>query len=414
MNAFNNTADNVFKNTTTNVWGSGKNYDAKIGRRLSPKLKLRRPVNTGYNTQPYMASSPSYLPNMAARSDKAIHDDFRVNYDVQIPHAYLEKPYTGFSNPDYKLMKNRKPLSLKPNPIEVAAEEIMASEVMEFPGFWFPILDQDYWQPVGVEVVTEEGWVQHFDNSDWEGLYGISWNAGESRWETSDFAYLGAIGSWFVNYRPTKFRMTFSGTADIDDFYLQDSQLSNIFFEYNYTSLTELTCTFLGYDLDVLRITEGFGVLITNIEFYEAASTNIAWDSTNKQWTWTASSGAIKVHDETNWWNEFFPKKIRFTAVGDGNTQTVYLRDKNSNNIMLENITPPSGVPTEYTFELDWRKVIHSIKGGIDTFGFTTSNTVSVTNIEFFGLVTQTEILKYQGILKKEQSGKIQPAPYLI
>lgn len=45
---------------------------------------------------------------------------------------------------------------------------------------------------------------------------------------------------------------------------------------------------------------------------------------------------------------------------------------------MEKDITPPDGVATQYIFDLAWHKA-----GDIDTFGFTTKNTVSVKDIKF-------------------------------
>ncbi len=394
MNVFNNTADNTLKNRTTNVWGPGTNYDTKIGRvtRLAGSGEGKPHINTGFNTQPYMASSPSYLPNMAAISDKSIHDDFRVNYGVQIPHAYLEKPYVGFSGSNYKFMKNRKPIGLAPNPVEAAGAAMVVAQAAASPeetGYWIQCFNQNHWQSVAVELVA--GWAQHFDNDDWEvdnkcvwsGSYWIMDISGGVSDEARLVVKTGA--TWQENYEPTKIRLTFN--PDYTIYYWLDTANYGIGWGSMESGGEDDISSVEGEDIWRLRIRTGNSEInLTNIEFFgggDVLVANIAWESTTNQWTWTASSGAIKVHDESNWARKFQPKKIRFTIVGDGNTQTIYLRDINSNNIMIKDITPPDGVATKYVFDLAWHKA-----GDIDTFGFTTSNTVSIRNIEFFAVLT--------------------------
>jgi len=367
MNSFNNTTSNVHKNRATNAWGSGKNYDVKIGR-ISRDERFSKPikqfVNTGYNTQLYMASSPSYLLNMAAKSDKAIHDDLRVNHDIQIPHAYLEKPYVGFSDRNYKFMKNRKPPGIGPNPIEAAGEVVPISEET---GHWVQQFDQNYWQIEG-EVV--EGWTRYLSDTYWETGSQATWDG--TKWDTNGNGYIitKTDAYWDNVYRPIKVEITLDTGGSPVTFYIEDSSNNKICEETNVgdgPNIFNLDYTDYG-DIYKLGVSGGDATDITDIQFY---TINRRW--VDNQWTWRNVNGSIKVHDQSNWAKDFRPKKIRLTVIGEGYSQIVYLRDKNSNNIMTKTITPLIGIVTKYTFKLNWHKA-----GNIDTFGLSSSNTIGI------------------------------------
>jgi len=141
------------------------------------------------------------------------------------------------------------------------------------------------------------GWVSHFDNNDWEidpeTAVG-SWSG--SDWDSGDYLgsfevlSLSVIGTWADSYRPTKFRITFTGATDIA-FGLVDIDGETIAEEgvpgeYLYQSGEEITTDFVTYGLDLFVLfiiaADGDTFTVTNIEFEEAGSSgDVCWGDDN-------------------------------------------------------------------------------------------------------------------------------------
>lgn len=422
MNAFDNTATETFKNTAYNAWGPGINYDARIGKVIRRSRNWERKVfqNTGLNVQPYMTPGESYLETKQQTPDKTIHDNLAINYGISIPHALLEKPYVGFSDPNYKKMKNRKPqVRHEPNPLQALGgtitvppgetlpdaiiqekivggsieddevkpiNEIIGRSVKRRIGKWISRFNQNCWQPVGVSIVTPATWVAKHDDNYWEPVpYSPDWDAENNRWiiGSVDASALRVTGIWAVDYRPDLVRVTMPGGNTVRLF---DDDANDIYLNESYTSEEEGSCTFYGtaeinniHFLTVLF--DNYPGYVNNIEFGTAEVSNIAWDSTNNQWTFTESE-EIKVHDQSNWARNFQPKAIKLKIYGDGTEGTYSLKDAGSKVICTKTITPANGSVSVHTANLNWHG-----RADIDTLALTITGTWSIRDIEFLAYI---------------------------
>jgi len=124
------------------------------------------------------------------------------------------------------------------------------------------------------------GWIQHFDNTNWEtyplGMYGTD----QPVWDGSQWVFapenpigdLDELGTWVESYRPTKIRLTIAAEGGGSGPFvvaLYDTNDDVLVGDADYTSLDELTITWGDYDIGYLSFEAGIGGYeITNIEFY--------------------------------------------------------------------------------------------------------------------------------------------------
>jgi len=128
-------------------------------------------------------------------------------------------------------------------------------------------------------VGTSYDWAQHFDNEDMQYLGHPEWWDGE-KWNLlvpaggSQSRSLSVNGSWYVAYRPTHVKVTYTGVA-LDGFSIIDANDDTIggAIDNSYVSGTELVLTFGSYDLSRLQFEVPAGTCsITDIQFYESSS----------------------------------------------------------------------------------------------------------------------------------------------
>ena len=126
------------------------------------------------------------------------------------------------------------------------------------------------------------GWTAYFDNTKWAIIDEGAWNVGG--WWDSELKFsleqisLEPIGLWYIDYRPTKMRVTFTGMTPTSTrfFALEDTNFDSIYSlntpaPPGYTSLTEVELTWHGENIKQFEIkafdTSGAWKL-TNIEFF--------------------------------------------------------------------------------------------------------------------------------------------------
>lgn len=140
--------------------------------------------------------------------------------------------------------------------------------------------DTSIWEELPTTSGIVGGWVEHFDNNDWSVLDGIgSWSS--NTWIPSVFGgntyilNIGVIGSWATSYRPTKMRITFTGSitcnyncriSDTDNGGIWDADSDPI------SSGQELTLTFGSYDIYSLSLSSSSNFTVTDIGFYESST----------------------------------------------------------------------------------------------------------------------------------------------
>ncbi len=113
------------------------------------------------------------------------------------------------------------------------------------------------------------GWEVHYDNSDFyaNASYTGYWDT--DHWVAcgEDETYLMENGTWNVDYRPAKFRLTFTGATDIALYVYQKN--SNIAISDGvYTSGEEKNCNFTGSDISHIRLICEDAINVTNIEWW--------------------------------------------------------------------------------------------------------------------------------------------------
>lgn len=132
-----------------------------------------------------------------------------------------------------------------------------------------------------------EGWTAYFDNTRWEiGTANAgSWDAGNQRWQASQVPgyphhriILNALGTWVNGYRPTSFRVTFTGTATLSAFLGSTDSFNDLFSRDCWlgTNITSgETLSLVGVDKDIHRLqcrnedcADNNIFYITNIEFF--------------------------------------------------------------------------------------------------------------------------------------------------
>ena len=61
------------------------------------------------------------------------------------------------------------------------------------------------------DAPAPDPWTSYFDNTKWAEDFKGTWNGAQSRWETEDGGqlYIVPTGSWYVDYRPSKIRVTY-------------------------------------------------------------------------------------------------------------------------------------------------------------------------------------------------------------
>ena len=128
-------------------------------------------------------------------------------------------------------------------------------------------------------------WQQHFDSSDWDIEFNISWEEFPSEhWECTTAATNTGLDAssagWWIDYRPTLIRVTYTGDP-ISQLTLVDTNSDQIAVKVSYTSGEEIAINFGSYNLDRLFFAKGGGndVDITNIEFYSGISTSLSSSS---------------------------------------------------------------------------------------------------------------------------------------
>jgi hypothetical protein len=118
-----------------------------------------------------------------------------------------------------------------------------------------------------------ESWVAYFDSTKWEAEFeNGTWDT--DHWEPnvgSGGLSIRPINGWEVDFRPSKIRVTYTGTliaalklwaGSTDQYYLME--------QLPYTSLDEVIIDFETYDFDITRLSAGISsgyYEITNIEF---------------------------------------------------------------------------------------------------------------------------------------------------
>ena len=123
-------------------------------------------------------------------------------------------------------------------------------------------------------------WQQKFNDTFWYADFG-SWDSGNQEWD-SEFSggdtaaqIMGdGMGGWEVGYRPTKIRVTFTGSAGTYDLYIIDDD-DNYLYETAIAApgIIEANLDWsAGFDIISILIEkagENEPCSITNIEFYE-------------------------------------------------------------------------------------------------------------------------------------------------
>ena len=138
-------------------------------------------------------------------------------------------------------------------------------------------------------------WQQHFDSSDWDVEFNISWEEFPSEhWECDTAATntgLNTDGSWWSGYRPTLLRVTYSGAA-ISQLTLTDTNSDQIAAKVSYTSGEEIAISFGSYNIDKIFFAKGSGqdIDINNIEFYSGISTSSSSSSRSSSSSSSSSS----------------------------------------------------------------------------------------------------------------------------
>jgi len=112
-------------------------------------------------------------------------------------------------------------------------------------------------------------WYSVLTDESWSAGPGFSWTG--SQWEASLGipSGLSATG-WESGYRPTKMRITFSGS--ISEIGLKDLNDDTIAIDSSPVSLEEITITFGSFDINDLTISYSGSIAITNIEFYSTSA----------------------------------------------------------------------------------------------------------------------------------------------
>ena len=139
------------------------------------------------------------------------------------------------------------------------------------------------------------GWVAHFDNSDWNPIYG-TWDGSEWDSELDEFELiiLQELGSWASEYRPTKIRITFTDVASVA-LEIVDTDGNTIGSDATYSSGQELDIDFDEYalDLDYIQIVDSTtSFSITNIEFDEGGSSSSSSSSSYSESVSSSSSSS--------------------------------------------------------------------------------------------------------------------------
>jgi hypothetical protein len=121
-------------------------------------------------------------------------------------------------------------------------------------------------------VAEGPSWVSYFDNTNWSGSSGTTWDG--SKWVAGDnggngWVALNKIGTWYIGLRPTHIRVTATNnSADID---LQvNADHFTILDDENYQSGNIVALDFSGgEDIDgiLMRVFTDPSWECTNIEF---------------------------------------------------------------------------------------------------------------------------------------------------
>lgn len=134
-------------------------------------------------------------------------------------------------------------------------------------------------------------WESHYDNSDFDSYYG-TWNV--DKWDSESATYyepddtqsvsIDVAGTWHEDYRPTKVRVTYTGSDTLDIFVGDADRTSNALVgPGSYTSGEEINITWADYDIAFLSVMNFLDnpFSITNIEWYtvfERSGTPSTWN----------------------------------------------------------------------------------------------------------------------------------------
>lgn len=127
-----------------------------------------------------------------------------------------------------------------------------------------------------MDVTLDTGWTQYFDNNYWQPWANASWDSGNSRWELDltgpTQAGLQVTGSWYLGYRPTKIRCTFT-VSPSDTMTLHPAgEGVSMGVASPCSSLQEVSLSWSGVDIGKLywnwNPSPNTTYYVTNIEFY--------------------------------------------------------------------------------------------------------------------------------------------------
>jgi len=111
-------------------------------------------------------------------------------------------------------------------------------------------------------------WYQVLSDEAWTPGPGVSWSG--SSWDSAfGLTGLSELGAWNVGYRPTKMRITYTGT--FTQIQLVDTNFDTIANDVAPASGQEIDITFGSFDIKDLNIFASGAWSITNIEFYSEA-----------------------------------------------------------------------------------------------------------------------------------------------
>ena len=125
---------------------------------------------------------------------------------------------------------------------------------------------------VYVITLPAGNWVSYFDNTYWESAGKGTWDGVKWVSEASgdqNIIALAPIGSWELDFRPTKVRVEHTGTNCSFVIFDTNDPDSPIAIDYSYVSGDELTMTFSEFDILGIESNADDPWRITNIEFYE-------------------------------------------------------------------------------------------------------------------------------------------------
>ena len=113
------------------------------------------------------------------------------------------------------------------------------------------------------------GWESHYDNNDFyaNANYGGYWDT--DHWVAcgEDDTWLMENGTWSEGYRPSSFRLTFTGATTIGILVARkDSTVA--YSSTAYSSASEVSITFSTSDLDYIKLSNPDAINVTNIEWY--------------------------------------------------------------------------------------------------------------------------------------------------